>query len=111
MLIAEYAPITLLPVFLPMAISVIISANPKVTASIRYISKNIPPPYFAARYGKRQIFPNPTAEPAAARINPSLEPNPLFTPLIWLLILRIFPSAETVKAVSLSVYPSLFNFT
>ena len=33
--IAEYAPITLLPVFLPIAISVIISAKPNVTAKIR----------------------------------------------------------------------------
>ena len=37
--------------------------------------KNRPPPSLAARYGKRQMFPNPTAEPAAAATIPNFEPN------------------------------------
>lgn len=37
------------------------------------MSKKAPPPLEAASVGKRQIFPNPTAEPAAASTNPSFE--------------------------------------
>ena len=37
----------------------------------------MPPPYFAARYGKRQILPNPTDAPAADSTNPSLPENAL----------------------------------
>ena len=51
---------------------VVIDSDPKVIAKIRYTNKNIPPPYFAARYGNLHIFPSPTAEPAAARTNPIL---------------------------------------
>ena len=43
------APMALTPVFLPIAISVIIKVKPKVTASIKYTSRKMPPPYFAAR--------------------------------------------------------------
>ena len=74
------APIALKPVFRPIAISAIIKEKPKVTAKIRYTSKNVPPPYLAARYGNLQIFPRPTAEPAAASTNPILfEKFPLFS--------------------------------
>ena len=58
------------PVFLPIAISVTMSAKPKVTARIIYTRRKMPPPYFAARYGKRQRLPKPTAEPAAASTKP-----------------------------------------
>lgn len=37
-----------------------------------YTSRKIPPPYFAARYGKRQMFPRPTDAPAAERTKPIL---------------------------------------
>ena len=57
-------------VLLPMATSVIISVNPKVTARRTYVIRKAPPPYFAARYGNLHIFPSPTAEPAAARTKP-----------------------------------------
>ena len=60
------------PVRLPMAISVIIRATPNVITSTRYVTRNAPPPYCSARYGKRHRFPRPTAEPAAARMKPSL---------------------------------------
>lgn len=60
----------LIPVLRPIAISVMISVNPRVTTRIRYVRRKMPPPYFAARYGKRQIFPRPTAAAAAARMNP-----------------------------------------
>lgn len=41
------------------------------------MSRKMPPPYFAARYGKRQMFPNPTDAPAADSTNPSLPENAL----------------------------------
>ena len=59
-------------VLLPIAISATMSANPNVTASIIYSSKNIPPPYLAAQYGNLQRLPRPTAEPAAASTKPIL---------------------------------------
>ena len=34
--------------------------------------RNVPPPYLAARYGKRHMLPNPTAEAAAAKMNAHL---------------------------------------
>ena len=37
--------------------------------------KNAPPPFLAALTGKPTKLPIPTAEPAAAKINPSLELN------------------------------------
>ena len=66
------APIALSPVFLPIAISAIINEKPNVTARIRYTRRNVPPPYFAARYGNLQRLPSPTADPAAASTNPIL---------------------------------------
>ena len=53
-----------------MATSVVRRANPNVTARTRYITRKRPPPSFAARYGNLQMFPSPTALPAAARTNP-----------------------------------------
>ena len=41
----------------------------------RYIIKNAAPPFFDAMTGKATMLPRPTAEPAAAKINPSLELN------------------------------------
>ena len=64
-------------VLLPIATSVVRSTNPNVTTSTRYTSRNSPPPSFAHKYGKRQIFPTPTALPAAASTKPS-EPLKLF---------------------------------
>ena len=46
---ALYAPMQDRRVFRPMAISVIISEKPNVSARIRYTSRKIPPPYRAAR--------------------------------------------------------------
>ena len=43
-----------------------------VNTNTRYMNKNVPPPYFAARYGKRHMLPRPTAEAAAASTNASL---------------------------------------
>jgi hypothetical protein len=43
--------------------------------NIAYIRRNAPPPFFAAPTGKPTKFPMPTAEPAAARMNPNREPN------------------------------------
>jgi len=48
---------------------------PIVIKAIRYTSKKAPPPCFAARFGKRQALPRPTAEPIAASINVALEPH------------------------------------
>ena len=61
------APMGLRRVMRPSAVSDTMSAYPNVTTSTRYTSRKIPPPYLAARYGKRQMFPRPTAEPATAR--------------------------------------------
>ena len=36
------------------------------------MSRKIPPPYLAARYGNRQMLPNPTEAPAADSTKPSL---------------------------------------
>jgi hypothetical protein len=36
---------------------------------------NTAPPFCPVIYGKRHIFPNPTAEPAVAKITPSLLPK------------------------------------
>ena len=77
------ALMALRPVLRPIEISVIINANPNVTARIRYTNKKDPPPYFAARYGKRHKFPRPTAEPDAASTNPIL-----LVKLLLLLILK-----------------------
>ena len=65
------APIALRFVILPIVVSDIIMAYPNVSVSIRYVNKNIPPPYFAAKYGNLQILPSPTAEPATANMYPS----------------------------------------
>ena len=48
------------------------------------------PPFFDAITGKATKFPNPTAEPAAARIKPNLELN--------------FPLASAIKTPVFSVY-------
>lgn len=37
------------------------------------MSKKAPPPLEATSVGNRQMLPRPTADPAAARINPSFE--------------------------------------
>jgi hypothetical protein len=49
------------------------------------MSTNKPPPYLAARYGNLHIFPSPTADPAAAKINPILLENSLLSFIICLL--------------------------
>ena len=74
-----YATIGLFFVFRPIAISVVISANPNVNASMIYTKIKIPPPYCAAKYGNLHRFPRPIAELAAANTNPSPPENvPLF---------------------------------
>ena len=60
------------PVIRPIEVSATIILYPKVNANIIYISKKIPPPYFAAKYGNRQMLPRPTEAPAADKTNPSL---------------------------------------
>ena len=42
------------------------------------MTKNSPPPSFAARYGKRHRFPTPTALPAAAKTKPNCPEKLLF---------------------------------
>jgi hypothetical protein len=42
---------------------------------MKYGIMKVPPPYNAARPGKRKKFPNPTADPATARITPILVPQ------------------------------------
>ena len=40
-------------------------------------AEKMPPPYLAARYGKRQMLPSPTEAPAAESTNPILPENVL----------------------------------
>ena len=63
-------------VFRPIATSVVSNTNPKVNTSTRYTRRNRPPPSFAHKYGNLQIFPTPTALPAAAKTKP-IEPEKL----------------------------------
>ena len=48
---------------------------------MKYINTNAAPPFSAALVGKPQIFPKPTADPDAAKINAKREENcPLCIP-------------------------------
>ena len=58
-------------VILPMAVSAMIIVYPNVRARTMYTSRKMPPPYFAAKYGNRQMFPRPTDAPADERTKPS----------------------------------------
>ena len=51
----SYAPTGLFFVIRPIDVSDMINTYPKDTVKRIYTSRKIPPPYFAARYGKRQI--------------------------------------------------------
>ena len=50
----------------------VVAASIKKTVA-RYTKTNIPPPFSPVIYGNFHTFPNPTALPAAANINPILE--------------------------------------
>ena len=60
---------------LPIENSDNITGIPINTIKAIYNNKNAPPPFCVVTSGKRQILPNPTAEPAAAAITPNFEPN------------------------------------
>ena len=62
--------------------------------------RNVPPPYFAARYGKRHIFPKPTAEAAAAKINAHLPDHDERDPVFIDAILFPFPIKSASKSVA-----------
>ena len=69
-LLKAYA--VLLCAWRPMINSPTIRGRPiRMTQNI-YKIRNAAPPFCPARTGKRQMLPNPTAEPAVARINPIL---------------------------------------
>lgn len=87
--IFPYAVNGLCFVFLPIATSVIRSVKPNVRARTMYMTRNIPPPSFAARYGNLHIFPSPTALPAAARTNP-IDPLNEFL-FVWFSIKHFSP--------------------
>ena len=59
----------------PIVNSATIMGNPKIKIHPKYTIINAAPPWFPASYGKRQIFPKPTAEPAAAKTAPNLLPK------------------------------------
>ncbi|GAB4007111.1 hypothetical protein GCM10029992_59890 [Glycomyces albus] len=48
---------------------------PAVSSANRYGSRKAPPPNSYASPGKRQMFPRPIADPAAARMNPARVPQ------------------------------------
>ena len=66
-------------------ISVVKSVKPNVNANKIYITRKIPPPSFAARYGNLQIFPSPTALPAAASTKPKEPENEFLFSFIFIL--------------------------
>ena len=66
------APMELRPVLRPSAVSSSSNEMPIVNTNTRYMNRNVPPPYFAARYGKRHMLPRPTADAAAASTKASL---------------------------------------
>ena len=72
---------------LPIIISAIIIGSPTARMQSRYINTKAPPPSVPALYGKPQIFPKPTAEPAAASTNVH------------------FPTQETVSLIFEEVFP------
>jgi hypothetical protein len=55
--------------------SLTIQGIPKTSTHIIYIRIKAAPPFSPVIYGKRHTLPNPTAEPAVARITPSLLPK------------------------------------
>src|SRR5690606_41436252 len=75
----------------PMVNSSIRIGIPAVNNANRYGMKNAPPPFSYATYGKRHMFPRPTAEPTAAMIKPARVPHcersislpPLFSPILF----------------------------
>ncbi len=68
----------LLRVWRPIAISVIRRIRPNRRTTSIYVTRNVPPPCWAASVGNLQMFPRPTAEAAVARMNPL---RPLKSPL------------------------------
>ena len=65
--------------FLPIAISETITGKHKMKQKIKYINKKAAPPPLLTSKGNYHIFPRPTAEPEAAKINPNFElKDPLF---------------------------------
>ena len=62
--------------------------------------RKVPPPYFAARYGKRHIFPKPTAEAAAAKMNAHLPDHDERDPVFIDAILFPFPIKSASKSVA-----------
>ena len=67
------APTGLRCVRRPMVNSVIIIGKPSRMMNPRYTSTKTAPPFWPVMYGKRQIFPKPMADPAAAKMNPNLD--------------------------------------
>jgi len=57
----------------PSPYSNIIRGIPAVRIAKKYGIKKAPPPLEYNTYGYLQIFPRPTADPTAAKINPALE--------------------------------------
>ncbi len=55
---------------LPSMTSAMMIGRPRNRMQARYSRMKILPPFSPAMYGNRQMFPSPTALPAAARINP-----------------------------------------
>jgi hypothetical protein len=73
------APIAFFLVFLPIAISDTITGKHNIKQKNKYMMRNAAPPPLLTSKGNFQMLPNPTAEPEAAKIKPSLELNdPLF---------------------------------
>ncbi len=69
------APTGLNCVLRPITNSAITIDNPTTRIQAKYISVKAPPPFWPAIEGYFQIFPIPTAEPDAARINPNFDPH------------------------------------
>ena len=59
----------------PMMNSAMITGMPSKITQRMYIEMNAPPPCIPASYGKRQMFPSPTAEPTDAAMTPIFVAN------------------------------------
>src|SRR5690606_13188282 len=70
---ARKAPTGFWPVLRPMVSSATITGKPTAKQHTKYTRMKAAPPFSATTLGYFQMLPRPTAEPAAAMMNPNLE--------------------------------------
>lgn len=75
----------------PMRNSLTITGTPSRATHSRYTSRKAAPPLLPTSQGKRQMLPSPTAEPAEARMIPSLLPKLALSFVVISRIVNIIP--------------------